>query len=81
MTNPSPVVVADETLRICLWFDKAAEEAARFYTSLFPDSRIKSVYPAPTDYPGGEAGDVLTVDFILLGSQCVGLNGGPVFFP
>lgn len=60
----------------CLWFVREAEEAARVYTSLLPDSRIDGVHRAPTDYPAGKAGDVLTVDFTLCGARYLGLNGG-----
>jgi 2-polyprenyl-6-hydroxyphenyl methylase/3-demethylubiquinone-9 3-methyltransferase len=63
----------------CLWFNKNAEEAARFYTATFPDSRVIAVHKSPTDYPSGKAGDVLTVDFTVLGQHFVGLNGGPEF--
>ena len=63
----------------CLWFDKNAEEAAKFYAATFPDSRIIAVHKSPTDYPSGKAGDVLTVDFMVLGQRFVGLNGGPNF--
>ena len=63
----------------CLWFNKNAEEAAKFYASIFPDSRIIAVHKAPGDYPSGKAGDVLTVDFTVLGQRFVGLNGGPQF--
>ena len=63
----------------CLWFDKNAEEAARFYAATFPDSRVTAVHRSPTDYPSGKAGDVLTVDFVVLGQPFVGLNGGPHF--
>jgi predicted 3-demethylubiquinone-9 3-methyltransferase (glyoxalase superfamily) len=63
----------------CLWFNKNAEEAAKFYASTFPDSRVIAVHKAPGDYPGGKAGDVLTVDFTVLGQPFVGLNGGPEF--
>src|SRR5262245_7398491 len=63
----------------CLWFDKNAEEAARFYAATFPDSRVIAVHKAPSDYPSGKAGDVLTVDFTVLGQRFVGLNGGPEF--
>lgn len=63
----------------CLWFDGQAEEAAAFYTSLLPDSRIDKVIRAPGDYPSGKAGDVLTVEFTLMGRSFVGLNGGPQF--
>ncbi len=63
----------------CLWFDKNAEEAAKFYAATFPDSRVTAVHRAPGDYPDGRAGDVLTVEFIVLGQPFVGLNGGPQF--
>lgn len=63
----------------CLWFDKQAEEAAAFYVSLLPDSRIDSIQRAPSDYPSGKAGDVLTVEFTLAGQKYTGLNGGPHF--
>jgi predicted 3-demethylubiquinone-9 3-methyltransferase (glyoxalase superfamily) len=63
----------------CLWFDGNAEEAARFYASLLPDSRVDAVNPAPGDYPSGKAGDVLTVQFTLMGKPFLGLNGGPHF--
>src|SRR5215475_15230771 len=64
---------------ICLWFDKDAHEAARFYAATFPDSRVTAVHEAPGDYPGGKQGDVLTVEFTVLGIPCLGLNGGPAF--
>lgn len=64
---------------ICLWFDKDAEEAARFYAATFPDSKVTAVHHAPADYPSGKKGDVLTVDFTVLGIPCLGLNGGPEF--
>jgi len=64
---------------ICLWFDKDAHEAARFYSITFPDSKVTAVHEAPGDYPGGKKGDVLTVEFTVLGIPCLGLNGGPVF--
>ncbi|MCS6624990.1 VOC family protein [Roseibacterium beibuensis] len=63
----------------CLWFDKQAEEAARFYVSLLPDSRIDAVVRSPGDYPDGQAGDVLVVEFTLAGSRYTALNGGPHF--
>jgi predicted 3-demethylubiquinone-9 3-methyltransferase (glyoxalase superfamily) len=62
-----------------LWFDGQAEQAARFYVSLFPDSHIDRVTRSPADTPSGPAGMVLTVEFTLAGSQFVGLNGGPQF--
>jgi predicted 3-demethylubiquinone-9 3-methyltransferase (glyoxalase superfamily) len=64
---------------ICLWFDRDAEEAARFYAATFPDSAVTGVFRAPADFPSGKAGDVLTVTFTVLGIPCVGLNGGPAF--
>lgn len=60
----------------CLWFAREAEQAALFYASLLPDSRVEGVHRAPADYPGGRAGDVLTVDFVLCGARYLGLNGG-----
>ena len=66
---------------LCLWYDGAAEEAARFYAATFPDSRVDGVHRAPSDYPSGKAGDVLTVTFTVLGLPCMGLNGGPAFKP
>jgi predicted 3-demethylubiquinone-9 3-methyltransferase (glyoxalase superfamily) len=65
--------------RICLWFDKDAEAAALFYAQTFPDSAVYGVHRAPSDYPSGKAGDVLTVDFKVAGIDCLGLNGGPMF--
>jgi predicted 3-demethylubiquinone-9 3-methyltransferase (glyoxalase superfamily) len=67
------------TLTPCLWFDGKAEEAARFYVSLLPDSRVDKVQRAPGEYPSGKAGDVLTVEFTLMGRPFLGLNGGPHF--
>jgi len=64
---------------ICLWYDKDAEEAARFYAATFPDSEVRGVHKAPADYPSGKAGDVLTVDFTVFGIPCIGLNGGTTF--
>jgi predicted 3-demethylubiquinone-9 3-methyltransferase (glyoxalase superfamily) len=64
---------------ICLWFEKDAEAAARFYAATFPDSAVHSVFHAPSDYPSGKAGDVLTVTFTVAGIPCLGLNGGPMF--
>lgn len=64
---------------ICIWFDKDAEDAARFYTGLFPDSRMGAIHRAPGDFPSGKAGDVLTVEFTVAGVPCLGLNGGPAF--
>jgi predicted 3-demethylubiquinone-9 3-methyltransferase (glyoxalase superfamily) len=64
---------------ICLWYNGDAEDAARFYARTFPDSSVIAVHRAPGDFPSGEAGDVLTVDFTVLGIPCLGLNGGPAF--
>lgn len=64
---------------ICLWYDGAAEEAARFYANTFPNSSVGAVYHAPGDFPSGKKGDVLTVEFTVLGIPCLGLNGGPAF--
>src|SRR6516165_11901121 len=64
---------------ICLWFDKDALEAARFYAATFPDSKVTAAHNAPGDYPSGKEGDVLTVEFTVLGIPCLGLNGGPAF--
>ena len=64
---------------ICLWFDKDAEAAARFYAATFPNSKVTAVHKAPGDFPGGKEGDVLTVEFTVFGIPCLGLNGGPAF--
>ncbi|HLP08047.1 MAG TPA: VOC family protein [Opitutaceae bacterium] len=64
---------------ICIWFDTEALEAARFYAATFPDSAVTAVHKAPGDYPGGKAGDIITVEFTVCGIPCLGLNGGPVF--
>ena len=64
---------------ICIWYDKDAEAAARFYAATFPDSKVTAVHRAPGDYPSGKKGDVLTVEFTVLGIPCLGLNGGPAF--
>ncbi|MGU3492621.1 VOC family protein [Xanthobacteraceae bacterium A53D] len=64
---------------ICLWYDKDAEAAARFYAETFPDSAVHAVHTAPGDNPSGKAGDVLTVEFTVCGIPCLGLNGGPAF--
>ena len=64
---------------ICLWYDKDAEEAARFYAKTFPRSTVGAVHHAPSDFPGGKEGDPLLVEFTVLGIPCVGLNGGPEF--
>ena len=64
---------------ICLMFDKDAEGAAEFYADVFPDSYVTAVHNAPSDYPSGKAGDVLTVEFTVSGIPCIGVNGGPAF--
>src|SRR5690606_26542369 len=64
---------------ICLWYDHDAEEAANFYAATFPDSTVDAIHRAPADFPGGKAGDVLTVDFTVCGVPCMGLNGGDLF--
>jgi predicted 3-demethylubiquinone-9 3-methyltransferase (glyoxalase superfamily) len=69
----------DKKNTICLWFDHDAEAAASFYARTFPDSAVSAVHRAPADYPGGEAGAVLTVEFTVCGVPCLGLNGGDRF--
>ena len=64
---------------ICLWYDGDAEDAARFYAKTFPDSSVGAVHRAPGDFPSGKKGDVLTVEFTVMGIPCLGLNGGPAF--
>jgi len=64
---------------ICLWFDKDAEAAAKFYAATFPDSKVGAVHHAPSDFPSGKKGDVLLVEFTVAGIPCVGLNGGTAF--
>ncbi|HZT77650.1 MAG TPA: VOC family protein [Vicinamibacterales bacterium] len=64
---------------ICLWFEKDALAAARFYAATFPDSTVTAVHYAPSDFPGGKKGDELTVEFTVAGIPCLGLNGGPAF--
>lgn len=64
---------------ICLWFDGAALDAAEFYAATIPDSSLGRVARAPSDFPAGKAGDVLTVAFTVAGIPCIGLNGGPTF--
>src|SRR6185437_2333912 len=73
MANPKNI--------ICIWYDKDAEAAAHFYAETFPDSAVRAVHRAPSDYPSGKEGDVLTVDFTVAGVPCLGLNGGPAFKP
>src|SRR5579863_7460492 len=80
---PQPHAEGDTTMiaknTVCLWFDKGAEAAARFYAATFPNSEVRAVHRAPGDFPGGKQGDVLTVEFTVLGIPCLGLNGGPQF--
>jgi predicted 3-demethylubiquinone-9 3-methyltransferase (glyoxalase superfamily) len=64
---------------ICLWYERDAEEAANFYARTFPDSKVGPVFRAPSDFPGGKKGDVLTIEFTVCGIPCIGLNGGPMF--
>lgn len=64
---------------ICLWYDRSAEDAARFYAKTFPNSSVDAIVHAPADYPSGKAGDVITVEFTVIGIPCVGINGGPAF--
>ena len=64
---------------ICLWYDRQAEAAAQFYAATFPDSSVGAIFRAPSDFPSGKKGDVLTVEFTVAGIPCVGLNGGPMF--
>jgi predicted 3-demethylubiquinone-9 3-methyltransferase (glyoxalase superfamily) len=64
---------------LCLWYDHEAEEAANFYARTFPNSTVGAVHRAPSDFPGGNAGNVLTVEFTVCGIPCMGLNGGPMF--
>jgi len=64
---------------ICIWYDGTAEDAAKFYAKTFPDSAVTAVHKAPGDYPAGKQGQVLTVEFTVLGVPCLGLNGGPAF--
>lgn len=64
---------------ICLWFEHDAVDAARFYAATFPDSKVGTIFRAPSDYPDGKEGDVLTVEFTVAGIPCIGLNGGPHF--
>ena len=66
---------------ICLWYDGTALDAANFYAATFPDTKVTAVHKAPADYPSGKKGDVLTVEFTVMGIACVGLNGGPAFKP
>jgi predicted 3-demethylubiquinone-9 3-methyltransferase (glyoxalase superfamily) len=73
------MTMTDSTGQICLWYDKDAEEAARFYAATFPNSSVGKVHRSPADNPSAKEGDPLTVDFTVLGIRCLGLNGGPHF--
>ncbi len=64
---------------VCIWYDKEAEEAARFYAETFPDTKVTGVHHAPSDNPSNKQGEVLTVEFTVMGIPCIGLNGGPEF--
>ena len=64
---------------ICLWYNHDAEEAANFYAKTFPNSRVEAIHRAPSDFPGGKEGDILTVEFTVCGVACMGINGGDVF--
>jgi predicted 3-demethylubiquinone-9 3-methyltransferase (glyoxalase superfamily) len=64
---------------VCLWYNHDAEEAANFYAATFPDTRVTGTHRAPSDYPDGRQGDVITVEFTVMGIPCIGLNGGPHF--
>jgi 2-polyprenyl-6-hydroxyphenyl methylase/3-demethylubiquinone-9 3-methyltransferase len=64
---------------VCLWYDGTAEEAAKFYAATFPNSTVDKVHRSPGDYPSGKQGDVITVEFTVMGIPCIGLNGGPEF--
>ena len=64
---------------VCLWYEKDAQAAAEFYAATFPDSKVTAVRRAPSDYPSGKEGDVLTVEFTVLGIPCLAINGGPTF--
>ncbi len=70
-------VAARKRIVPCLWFDGRALEAAEYYAATFPDSSVDKVQRSPADYPAGKAGDVLMVEFTVLGSPFLGLNGGP----
>ncbi|WP_341711491.1 VOC family protein [Erythrobacter sp.] len=70
-----------DKLTTVMWFDGAAEEAARFYAEIFPDSAVGEIHYAPSDFPSGKRGDAITVEFTVLGRRFSGLNGGPMFTP
>ncbi len=64
---------------ICIWYDKDALAAAKFYAKIFPKTKVKAIHKAPADFPSGKKGQILTVEFTVLGIPCIGLNGGPAF--
>ncbi len=64
---------------ICLWFEKDAQEAARFYAATFPDSEVTAIHKAPGDFPDGKEGEILSVEFTVCGIPCMAINGGPMF--
>jgi len=75
--HPRRPTMAISKNTICLWYDGTALEAATFYAQTFPDSAVGAVHRAPADYPSGKEGDVITVEFTVMGIPCLGLNGGP----
>jgi predicted 3-demethylubiquinone-9 3-methyltransferase (glyoxalase superfamily) len=77
MTEQENAMTSKNT--ICLWYDRDALEAAQFYARTFPESTVGNVYRAPGDFPSGHEGDILTVEFTVIGIPCIGLNGGPAF--
>jgi predicted 3-demethylubiquinone-9 3-methyltransferase (glyoxalase superfamily) len=85
VANVGPLIIKGNEMAkpakntICVWYDSDAEGAATFYAKTFPDSSVGAVHRAPADYPSGKKGDVLTVEFTVMGIPCIGLNGGPVF--
>ncbi|MBA1305589.1 hypothetical protein B6N17_014905 [Stutzerimonas stutzeri] len=79
MASRPSIPLSKRSSAICLWYDGTALEAATFYAETFPDSAVGAVHRAPGDYPSGKQGDVLTVEFTVMGIPCLGLNGGPVF--
>ncbi|HWA28826.1 MAG TPA: VOC family protein [Lacunisphaera sp.] len=64
---------------VCLWYNHDAQDAAKFYAKTFPNSKVTGVFKAPSDYPMGKKGDVLTVEFTVMGIPCIGINGGDAF--
>jgi predicted 3-demethylubiquinone-9 3-methyltransferase (glyoxalase superfamily) len=79
MAKPQPKPQPKPKNMICVWYEKDAEPAARFYAATFPDSAVTGVYRAPSDFPSGKKGDVLTVEFTVCGVPCIGLNGGTAY--